>query len=464
MGKTTGFLDYERAERPVVSPAERVKNFDDFHGMLSEEQRREQCGRCMNCGVPFCQSDYGCPLHNLIPEWNDDIWNGNRSHAVHRLLKTNNFPEFTGRVCPALCETACVCGLDGESVSVHDNELQLIEYAYASGMMQPRIPQVRSEKRVAVVGSGPAGLAAADQLNQRGHNVTVYEKNELPGGLLMFGIPNMKLDKSVILRRTELMKAEGVQFVCGTEIGKDIAFDELLMQYDAVILCCGAEKCRGIDAANRDVSGVYQAVEYLSEATRGVLSGAESGCTAKGKHVVIVGNGDTATDCLATAIRQQAASVLQLVRKPAPEKQPVVWPGGRDLTKIDYGHEEALAVYGADPRLYESTVSELLTDENGALSGVVINTAGQVRTVEAQMLLIAAGFTGMKDELIAAAGLQDNGRGSVIPGSGRCTTENEKIFIAGDARTGASLVVRAIADGRACARTVDEYLEGYTNM
>ena len=464
MGKATGFLDYKRASRPGLAPGERVKDFSDFHGALSEMERREQGARCMNCGVPFCQSDFGCPLHNLIPEWNDEIFSGNWSHALARLLKTNNFPEFTGRVCPALCERACTCAMNGDAVSVRDNELAVIEYAYSHGLMTPQTPEVRTGKRVAIVGSGPAGLAAAEQLNRRGHAVTVYERSDVPGGLLMYGIPNMKLEKSVITRRIEKMKAEGIGFITNAAVGESVSGEEILSAYDAVLLCCGAGEARTIEAENLDIPGVYQALDYLTESTKAVLAGAEPQITAAGKNVIIIGNGDTATDCLATAIRQGAASVTQLVRRQAPDvEETAVWPH-KVSREPDYGHEEAEAVYGADPRLYSAAARKLIPGEDGSLSAVVIDEAGTEKTLPAEMLVIAAGFSGAEEAAAAAFGLTLDERGRLGAGEEPYRTENLKIFAAGDMRRGASLVATAIAEGRACAREVDKYLEGYTNL
>ena len=462
MGKPTGFLEYARQERPCVPSAERLGGFEEFHRDLSPVLRREQGGRCMNCGVPFCQSDYGCPLHNMIPEWNDEVWAGNVPHALSRLLKTNNFPEFTGRVCPALCENACVCSLNGEAVTVRDNELSIIEGAWARGLMTAAPPAVRTGKRVAVVGSGPAGLAAADQLNRRGHSVTVYERDDRPGGLLMYGIPNMKLDKSVVLRRVEKMRAEGIEFVCGAEVGKDIDPTQLKQSFDAVILCCGARKARelGIEAAG--VSGVVPALDYLTAATRAILDAAESPWTAAGKNVVIVGNGDTATDCVATALRQGAASVTQLVRKPCPAASVRIWPYGDAGEKTDYGQEEAIARFGRDPRLYSTTVKELRCDDAGALRAVVIATDGAESEISAELLLTATGFSGAEPATASAFGLELDPRGRL--GDAGYRTTDPKVFACGDMRRGASLVVWAIAEGRACARVVDEALEGYSNL
>ena len=462
MGKPTGFLDYTRQARPVLSPDERLAGFGDFHGGLTDAQRREQGGRCMNCGVPFCQSEYGCPLHNLIPEWNDEVFAGNMSHALSRLLKTNNFPEFTGRVCPALCENACVCGLGGEAVTVRDNELAIIESAWENCLMVPTPPPVRTGKRVAVVGSGPAGLAAADQLNRRGHAVTVYERDDRPGGLLMYGIPNMKLEKSVIARRVEKMTAEGVRFVCDAEIGRDISGEELKTEYDAVILACGARQPRPLGVENETMPGVLPALRYLTAATKAVLAGGESEHSAGGKHVIVVGNGDTATDCVATALRQGAASVAQLVRRPRPAETPRLWPYRSQNEKTDYGQEEAAAVFGRDPRLYETTVKELLPDENGRLRAVVVKTAEGERELPTQLLLTSTGFSGGEESVAEAFGLSLDERGRL--GNEAYQTSDPMVFACGDLRRGASLVVWAIAEGRACARAVDAYLEGYSNL
>ena len=462
MGKPTGFLEYTRQVRPTEAPEKRLADFGDFHGKLTDAQRREQGGRCMNCGVPFCQSEYGCPLHNLIPEWNDEVFAGNMGHALSRLLKTNNFPEFTGRVCPALCENACVCGLGGESVTVRDNELAVIESAWENGLMVPTPPAVRTGKRVAVVGSGPAGLAAADQLNRRGHTVTVFERDDRPGGLLMYGIPNMKLDKSVIARRVEKMTAEGVEFVCDTGIGRDISGEKLKAEYDVVILACGARQPRPLGVENETLPGVLPALTYLTAATKAVLAGGENEHSAGGKHVIVVGNGDTATDCVATALRQGAVSVTQLVRRPRPADIPRVWPYRSQNEKTDYGQEEAAAVFGQDPRLYETTVKELLSDENGVLRAVVVKTPEGERELPAQLLLTATGFSGAEASDAEAFGLALDERGRL--GSETYRTSDPMVFACGDLRRGASLVVWAIAEGRGCARAVDAYLEGYSNL
>ena len=462
MGKPTGFLEYPRQERPCVPTEERLESFGEFHRELAPALRKEQGGRCMNCGVPFCQSDYGCPLHNMIPEWNDEVYAGNVPHALSRLLKTNNFPEFTGWVCPALCENACVCSLNGEAVTVRDNELSIIERAWEQGLLLPQPPAVRTGKRVAVVGSGPAGLAAADQLNRRGHSVTVYERDDRPGGLLMYGIPNMKLDKRIILRRIEKMEAEGITFLCNTEIGRILPASQLRSEYDAVVLCCGARQARPLGLDTDGVAGICPALGYLTAATKAVLEETDSEISAEGKHVIIVGNGDTATDCVATALRQGAKSVTQLVRRPRPENTPKVWPYPSAGEKVDYGQEEAVRRFGSDPRLYGAVVTRLLSDENGSLRAAEIKIGEEIREIPADLLLTATGFSGAESGPAEAFGLALDHRGRL--GGEDFRTADPKVFACGDMRRGASLVVWAIAEGRECARAVDEALEGYSNL
>ncbi|MGN1346034.1 MAG: glutamate synthase subunit beta [Eubacteriales bacterium] len=491
MGKPTGFLEYSREGNRTVEPLERIRSFSEFHPQLDLPKRRTQGARCMNCGIPFCQSGVafggmvsGCPLHNLIPEWNDEIWGGNDRQALARLLKTNNFPEFTGRVCPALCEAACTCGLHGSPVTVRENELFIIENGYANGWMTPRIPSVRSGKRVAVIGSGPAGLAAADRLNQRGHNVTVFERDERPGGLLMYGIPNMKLDKSIVERRVRLMEAEGIEFRCGCDVGVSVPADEILADYDAVLLCCGSKTPRDLNVPGRDASGVYFAVDFLSDVTRSLMSGGTAPVSAEGKNVLIVGGGDTGNDCVGTCIRQGCKSVFQLEMMP---KQPDVraadnpWPQWPKVCKTDYGQEEAIAVFGSDPRIYETTVRELLSDENGNLNAVrtvrlrsvrdevtgrlkMEEIPGSETVMPCELLLIAAGFVGCQSYVADAFGVTKTARGCLETQTDRYATGVPKVFAAGDARRGQSLVVWAISEGRACACEVDEFLMGYSNM
>ena len=466
MGSPTGFLDTARRENPFRTEAERLGDFADLHLPQSSGIRHAQASRCMNCGVPFCQSDYGCPLHNLIPEWNDLLYQGLEREALKRLLQTAPFPEFTGHVCPALCEKACNLADDG--VTNRDNELYLIETGFSRGWIRPRIPFLRSGKKIAVVGSGPAGLAAADLLNQLGHETTVFEKADRAGGLLMYGIPGMKLPKEIVDRRIRLMEAEGIRFSLNSE-----AKPEELEGYDAVLLCGGARKPRPLNVDQADVPGVMFAVDYLTAATKGVLSGRESESSAKGKHVVIVGGGDTGNDCVGTALRQGCASLTQLEMMPAPpeERSPNnPWPEWPRILRTDYGQEEAIFRQGSDPRIYETTVKKILTDAEGSLAaletirlqrkpeGGFEQVPGSEQTLSCEMLLIAAGFIGCEESTLEAFSLKADARGRLMPGNGGHHVTG-RIFSAGDMRTGQSLVVRALADGRDAARETDAWLK-----
>ncbi len=487
MGKPTGFLEYSRQGNPGQPPLERIRHWDEFHPMLPEEERRRQAARCMECGVPFCQSGVelggmviGCPLHNLAPEWNDLLYAGNLDQALARLTKTNSFPEFTGRVCPALCEAACTCGLNGDPVTVKENELAIIEAGFASRAIMPRPPKVRTGKRVAVVGSGPAGLAAAQQLNRRGHAVTIFEREDRAGGLLMYGIPNMKLEKRIVQRRVALMAAEGVEFRTGCDVGRDLPAQALLDEYDAVVLCCGAKNPRPLPPS-KGIPGAYFAVDYLTAATKALLDGSAS-IDAAGKNVVVVGGGDTGNDCVGAAIRQGCRSVIQLEmmpQLPAARAGDNPWPQRPRVCKTDYGQEEAAALFGADPRRYQTTVKECRTDEAGALSAVVTvrlepkeedgrrfmaQVPGSEEELPCQLLLIAAGFLGPEDYTADAFGLSRDGRSNVSTALNSHATGAPKVFAAGDMRRGQSLVVWAIAEGRAAAREADEYLMGYSNL
>lgn len=467
MGKATGFLEYSRVEEPFRPEAERLKDFAYLHAALPAQARREQAARCMNCGVPFCQSNYGCPLHNRVPEWNDLLYQGRTREALQRLLVTAPFPEFTGRVCPQLCEKACMLGDD--AATNRDNELYLIEEGFRNGWIAPRVPARRTDRRVAVVGSGPAGLAAADLLNRLGHRVTVVERADRPGGLLMYGIPNMKLPKEVVARRVGLMKAEGVEFRLNTEADASLRAD-----FDAVLLCGGARRARRLSVPGEEAKGVTLAVDYLSEATRALLEGRASALDARGKDVLVVGGGDTGNDCVGTCLRQGCKSVTQLEMLPAPPAQRTKnnpWPEWPRILRTDYGQREAIAAQGRDPRLFETTVERVLAGENGHVCAVetvrvsrwadgrLHPIEGTRRTLPCQLLLIAAGFVGCEAEMAGRFHFSLNARNLPdIPAAAHALAPG--LFAAGDMRTGQSLVVRALADGRAAAREVHRWLGG----
>ena len=467
MGKATGFLEYSRVEEPFRPEAERLKDFAYLHAALPAQARREQAARCMNCGVPFCQSNYGCPLHNRVPEWNDLLYQGRTREALQRLLVTAPFPEFTGRVCPQLYEKACMLGDD--ATTNRDNELYLIEEGFRNGWIAPRVPARRTDRRVAVVGSGPAGLAAADLLNRLGHRVTVVERADRPGGLLMYGIPNMKLPKEIVARRVGLMKAEGVEFRLNTEADASLRAD-----FDAVLLCGGARRARRLSVPGEEAKGVTLAVDYLSEATRALLEGRASALDARGKDVLVVGGGDTGNDCVGTCLRQGCKSVTQLEMLPAPPAQRTKnnpWPEWPRILRTDYGQREAIAAQGRDPRLFETTIERVLAGENGHVCAVetvrvsrgadgrLHPTEGTRRTLPCQLLLIAAGFVGCEAEMAGRFHFSLNARNLPdIPAAAHALAPG--LFAAGDMRTGQSLVVRALADGRAAAREVHRWLGG----
>ena len=481
MAKPTGFLEYQRVDNYSIKPQQRILNFDEFHQSLNPSLRKQQGARCMNCGVPFCQSAIsikgtvsGCPLHNLIPEWNDEIYRGNEKQALARLLKTNCFPEFTGRVCPALCEKACVCGLNDDPVTIKDNELYIIETAFKNSLIKANLPSFRTGKKVAVIGSGPAGLTVAYQLNQKGHEVTVYEKEDRLGGLLMYGIPNMKLDKKIIERRIQLMKEEGIIFITNKNVGVDLTKEELLLNYDAIVLCCGAKQARDLKVPGRNSKGIYLAVDFLASTTKALLDNTyEKGnyISAKDKHVVVVGGGDTGNDCVATAMRHGCISVTQLEmmpQLPSTRTKEEPWPQWPHVNKIDYGQEESMEIFHHDPRLYKTTVKECI-DEKGQLkavkivnieinNGKIIEVEGSQKIIKADLLLIAVGFTGIDLELKNTFNLQTTAKNTIATKQFSYQTTDDKIFVAGDSRRGQSLVVWAIMEGNECANEVNEYL------
>ena len=493
MGKPTGFIEYLR-ELPVDrAPLERVRDWNEFHHHMDEKRLRNQAARCMDCGVPFCHTGTlvsgmasGCPLHNLVPEWNDLVYRGLWREALERLLKTNNFPEFTGRVCPAPCEGSCVLGINEPPVAIKTIEAALADEGWDQGWIAPRSDVARTGKRVVVIGSGPAGLAAAAQLNAAGHSVTVLERDNRPGGLLMYGIPNMKLDKNeVVLRRIELMEREGVKFVCNAHVGENVEAQLLRKDFDAIVLCTGATQPRDLGVPNRKLRGVHLAMEYLTASTRAVLDSTPERSTihAAGKHVVVIGGGDTGTDCVATATRQGCKSLRQLEIMPQPPMERAAdnpWPEWPKVYKLDYGQEEAAAVFGADPRAYVTTVKQFNGDaERGVQSLTTVQIAwqrdgeGRMRPVEvpgseaeipADLVLLALGFLGPEQSLLTELGVATDPRSNVAAEYDTYTTSVPGVFAAGDCRRGQSLVVWAINEGRGAARECDRYLMGSTDL
>lgn len=495
MGKPTGFLEFDRelpADRP---PAERVGDWDEFHLHLSEEKLRQQGGRCMDCGIPFCHTGEslpentpfpsGCPINNLIPEWNDLVYRGLWREAVERLHKTNNFPEFTGRVCPAPCEGSCVLGINEPPVAIKQMEVSIIDRAWEEGWVLPEPPEKRTGKRVAVVGSGPAGLCCAAQLNRAGHTVTLYERNDRAGGLLMYGIPNMKLDKQLVRRRVDQIIEEGVELVLNTEIGKDISGTRLMKDNDAVVLCIGALKPRDLPVEGRELNGVYQAIEFLEANTKSLLNSQhEDGdyISAKDKHVIVLGQGDTGTDCLGTSMRHGCNSINQFDIIPAPPDDRTdanPWPEMPRVLKVDYGHEEVAARFGGDPRTYTLSTFEFGGDGKGNVKTIRTREVvwepqpdgrpfkeveGTEKEWPADLVLLSMGWLGPEDTLLEEFELERDPRSNAKAEVGKYTTKVDGLFVAGDVRRGMSLVVWAFKEGREAAREVDRSLMGTTQL
>jgi glutamate synthase (NADPH/NADH) small chain len=486
MGKPTGFFDYAREPIHDRPPQERLRDWDEMHLGAAEETLREQGGRCMDCGVPFCHTGKllggmatGCPVNNLIPEWNDLVWRGQWKEAWVRLSKTNNFPEFTGRVCPAPCEGSCTVAINLPAVNIKMLEEAIADRAFAEGWVRAEPPTMRTGKRVAVVGSGPAGLAAAAQLNRAGHEVTVYERSDRVGGLLVYGIPNMKLDKKLVDRRVQLMTDEGVRFVTRTEIGKDLPASQLLRDFEAVVLCGGATQARDLPVEGRSLAGIYPAMDFLTANTRSLLDsrlGDGKYISAKDQHVVVIGGGDTGTDCVGTALRHGARSLTQLEILPRPplERSPDnPWPQWPKTYKLDYGQEEAKALWGKDPRVYsvmtkafhgdaERHVREIRYVEVEWVKGPdgrfgPRELPGTEKVISADLVLLAMGFLGPEKPLLQQLGVKLDERGNVWTDQTRMTSV-PGVFAAGDMSRGQSLVVWAIREGRQAAQSVDRYL------
>jgi glutamate synthase (NADPH/NADH) small chain len=493
MGKPTGFIEFLREVASEISPSDRIRNWDEFHLPMPEEKLRQQGARCMDCGTPFCHTGTvingmasGCPINNLIPEWNDLVYRGLWREALDRLHKTNNFPEFTGRVCPAPCEGSCVLGINNPPVTIKNIEYSIVEKGWDEGWIEPIPPTKRTGKKVAVVGSGPAGLCAAAQLNTAGHWVTVFERADRPGGLLMYGIPNMKLDKEeVVLRRLKVLEEEGVKFVCNTEVGKDLPAENLLKEFDAVILCTGATRPRDLPIEGRQLKGIHFAMDFLTENTKAILDRHKNGSfiSAEGKDVVIIGGGDTGTDCVGTSIRHGCKSLAQLEILPKPPSERAAdnpWPEWPKIYRMDYGQEEAAAKFGDDPRVYLTTATKFEGDESGHVKAVHTvqiqwekNDKGQFvpkpipgteKILPAQLVLLAMGFLGPEQPLLDALGLDRDGRSNVKADYGKYSTSIPGVFAAGDCRRGQSLVVWAFNEGRGAARECDLYLMGSTDL
>jgi glutamate synthase (NADPH) small chain len=493
MGKPTGFIEFLREQPVDRTPRERIKDWNEFHHHMEEKRLRQQGARCMDCGVPFCHNGTlingaaaGCPINNLIPEWNDLVYRGLWQEALVRLHKTNNFPEFTGRVCPAPCEGSCVLGITNPAVTIKSIEAAIIDKGFEEGWVVAEPPKQRTGKKVAVIGSGPAGLSAAAQLNKAGHTVTVYERDDRPGGLLMYGIPNMKLEKrAVVERRVKLLEQEGIKFVCNANVGGNLSTGELRKEHDAIVVCTGATQPRDLAAEGRKLKGVHFAMDYLTGSTKAVLDGkpADASINAKGLDVVVIGGGDTGTDCVGTAMRQGCRSLTQIEIMPRPPEDRAddnPWPEWPRVYKMDYGQEEAAAKFGADPRAYLQTVKRLEDDGKGQVKALVTvnigwerNASGQMiprevpgseKTIPAQLVLLAMGFVGPEQKVVDLLALEKDARGNVKAEHGKYATSVEGIFTAGDCRRGQSLVVWAINEGRGAARECDRYLMGSSDL
>lgn len=484
MGKPTGFKEFPRKAVPYSDPLKRTDNWREFLVDVPEEQLRTQGARCMDCGVPFCQSATGCPIDNLIPEWNDLVYRGRWREALDRLHKTNNFPEFTGRVCPAPCEGACVLGIIEPPVTIKNIENAIVDRGFAEGWIVPEPPEERTDKKVAIIGSGPAGLTAAQQLNRAGHAVTVYERDDRVGGLLMYGIPSMKLEKETVERRLDILRAEGVRFVTNAHVGVNVDIHEIREASDALILACGATRPRDLPIPGRELQGIHFAMEFLLKNTKSLL---DEDCSdllsAEGRRVIVIGGGDTGTDCIGTSIRHGCKALVNfelLPRPPADRAPDNPWPEWPHIFRVDYGHEESTAKFGRDPREFRVLSKRFLDDGDGRVAGIetvrvdwekdsngkwkMSEIPGSEETFEADLVLLAMGFVGPEDTLAARLGLERDARSNFKAAYGDYATDVEGVFAAGDCRRGQSLVVWGIAEGRGAARAVDTYLMGHSDL
>jgi glutamate synthase (NADPH) small chain len=493
LGKPTGFLDFKRELPGDRSPLQRLADWKEFHEHMPEAALKKQGARCMDCGIPFCHTGTlisgmasGCPINNLIPEWNDLVYRGLWKEALERLHKTNNFPEFTGRVCPAPCEGSCVLGMNNPPVTIKNIEVAIIDHGWENGWVTAEPPKKRTGKTVAIIGSGPAGISAAAQLNKAGHQVTVFERADRPGGLLMYGIPNMKLDKQeVVLRRLNVLEKEGIKFVCNTEVGVNLPAEQLLKDFDAVVLCTGATKPRDLPIEGRQLNGIHFAMEFLTANTKAVLDNHKNGnfIDATGKDVVVIGGGDTGTDCVGTSMRHDCKSLVQveiLPKPPMDRAKDNPWPEWPKVYKMDYGQEEAAAKFGDDPRVYLTTATKFESDYHGHVKAVHTvqvewtkndkgqfipkNVPGSEKVLPAQLVLLAMGFLGPEQPLLDALKVERDPRTNVKAEHGKYATNFPNVFAAGDCRRGQSLVVWAFNEGRGAARECDRFLMGHTDL
>ena len=478
MGKATGFKEFERQTVPYRDASERMLDFKEIYTAPDEAHLATQGARCMDCGVPFCQSNNGCPISNLIPEWNDLVYKHQWRDALDRLHKTNNFPEFTGRVCPAPCEGACVLGITNPAVTIKNIEAAIIDRGFEEGWVVPEPPNQRTGKTIAVVGSGPCGLSAAAQLNKAGHSVTVFEREDRIGGLLMYGIPNMKLEKNLIERRVDLLRKEGIEFLVNQDVGKTVDPTRLIQDFDAVLLATGATVARDLPIPGREGPGVHLAMEFLTANTKSLLdSNLENGhfISAKDKKVIVIGGGDTGTECIGTSLRHGCKSLVNFELLPQPPESRSddnPWPLWPRIFRVDYGHAESTDRFGKDPREYSVLSKSFLRDDDGTLKGVVTidvdhnlnEIPGTERTFEADLVLLSMGFLQPEHYINESLNLDIDARGNFTADNVNFRTSVAKVYAAADCRRGQDLVVRAINEGREAAREIDRDLMGFSEL